>query len=68
MDLFSRRAAEKMCLFHISAVEKAGLSGLNEGQVVEFEEVADKQASGLLRGAWVHAIGLRAQEFFGVLN
>jgi len=53
---------------HISAVEKAGLSGLNEGQVVEFEEVADKQASGLLRGAWVHAIGLRAQEFFGVLN
>ena len=27
---------------HISAIEKAGLSGLNEGQVVEFEEVADK--------------------------
>ena len=27
---------------HISAVEKAGLSSLNEGQVVEFEEVADK--------------------------
>ena len=27
---------------HISAVEKAGLSGLNEGQVVEYEEVADK--------------------------
>ena len=27
---------------HISAVERAGLSGLNEGQVVEFEEVSNK--------------------------
>ena len=27
---------------HISAVERAGLSGLNEGQVVEFEEVTNK--------------------------
>jgi cold shock protein len=27
---------------HISAVEKAGLSGLNEGQVVEYEEVSSK--------------------------
>jgi cold shock protein len=27
---------------HISAVERAGLNGLNEGQVVEYEEVADK--------------------------
>jgi CspA family cold shock protein len=27
---------------HISAVEKAGLNALNEGQVVEFEEVANK--------------------------
>jgi CspA family cold shock protein len=27
---------------HISAVEKAGLTSLNEGQVVEYEEVADK--------------------------
>ena len=27
---------------HISAVEKAGLSGLNEAQVVEYEEVANK--------------------------
>jgi CspA family cold shock protein len=26
---------------HISAVERAGLSGLNEGQVVEYEEVAN---------------------------
>ena len=27
---------------HISAVEKAGLSTLNEGQTVEFEEVANR--------------------------
>ncbi len=27
---------------HISAVERAGLSGLNEGKVVEYEEVANK--------------------------
>ena len=27
---------------HISAVERAGLSNLNEGQVVEFEEVSNK--------------------------
>jgi cold shock protein len=25
---------------HISAVEKAGLSGLNEGQIVEYDEVS----------------------------
>jgi len=27
---------------HISAVEKAGLSSLNEGQVVEYEETREK--------------------------
>ena len=27
---------------HISAVEKAGLSALNEGQTVEYEEVPNK--------------------------
>ncbi len=27
---------------HISAVEKAGLPGLDEGQVVEYEEVSNK--------------------------
>ena len=27
---------------HISAVERAGLSDLNEGQVVEYEEVSNK--------------------------
>jgi CspA family cold shock protein len=28
---------------HISAVEKAGLSGLNEGQIVEYDEVPNKE-------------------------
>jgi CspA family cold shock protein len=27
---------------HISAVERAGLTGLNDGQVVEYEEVSNK--------------------------
>jgi cold shock protein len=27
---------------HISAVEKAGLPGLNEGQVLEYEEVSNR--------------------------
>ena len=27
---------------HISAVERAGLSGLNEGQAIEYEEVSDR--------------------------
>jgi cold shock protein len=27
---------------YISAVEKAGLNGLNEGQVVEYEEISNK--------------------------
>ena len=27
---------------HISAVEKAGLPGLNEGQLVEYEEVSNR--------------------------
>ena len=30
---------------HISAVEKAGLSGLNEGQAVEYEEVSNRGKS-----------------------
>jgi cold shock protein len=36
---------------HISAVERAGLSSLNEGQVVEYEEVSDrgKTSAGNLR-------------------
>jgi len=35
MDSSNRKAAGAMCLVHISAVEKAGLSTLNEGQQVE---------------------------------
>ena len=27
---------------HISAVERAGLSGLNEGQAIEYEQVSDR--------------------------
>jgi cold shock CspA family protein len=27
---------------HISAVEKAGLTGLNEGQTVEYEEISNR--------------------------
>jgi CspA family cold shock protein len=27
---------------HISAVEKGGLPGLNDGQVIEYEEVSDR--------------------------
>jgi len=33
--------AGKDVFVHISAVEKAGLSSLNEGQVVEYEEVSN---------------------------
>jgi CspA family cold shock protein len=36
---------------HISAVERAGLSGLNEGQAIEYEEVSDrgKTSAAILR-------------------
>ena len=27
---------------HVSAIERAGLTGLNEGQAIEYEEVANK--------------------------
>ena len=36
------QAGGKDVFVHSSAVERAGLSGLNEGQVVEYEEVANK--------------------------
>ena len=36
------QAGGKDVFLHISAVERAGLTGLNEGQVVEYEEVANK--------------------------
>jgi CspA family cold shock protein len=45
---------------HISAVEKAGLPGLNEGQAIEYEEVSDRgrdlggKSQGLaLRPVWI---------------
>jgi CspA family cold shock protein len=34
------QGGSKDVFVHISAVERAGLSSLNEGQVVEYEEVA----------------------------
>ncbi len=40
--LIQPQARGKDVFVHISAVEKAGLSGLNEGQVVEYEEAANK--------------------------
>ncbi len=36
------QAGGKDVFVHISAVERAGFSGLNEGQVVEYEEVANR--------------------------
>ena len=36
------QAGGKDVFVHISAVERAGLSGLKEGQVVEYEEVANR--------------------------
>ncbi|MGY9056601.1 MAG: cold-shock protein [Alphaproteobacteria bacterium] len=33
----------KDAFVHISAVERAGLSGLNEGQAIEFELIPDKR-------------------------
>ena len=42
MDLSSPQGGGKDVFVHISAVEQAGLASLNEGQVVEYEEVADR--------------------------
>jgi cold shock protein len=36
------QGGSKDVFVHISAVERAGLSGLNEGQVVEYEEVSNR--------------------------
>jgi cold shock CspA family protein len=40
-DLFSHKAAEEMCLSNLGC-RAGGRSGLNEGQVVEYEEVANR--------------------------
>ena len=37
---------------HISAVERAGMHSLNEGQKVSFEVVADRKLAGRLILAW----------------
>jgi CspA family cold shock protein len=39
--LIQPQGGGKDVFVHISAVEKAGLNSLNEGQVVEYEEVAN---------------------------
>ena len=36
------RGGGKDVFVHISAVERAGLGGLNEGQAIEYEEVSDR--------------------------
>jgi CspA family cold shock protein len=41
---------------HISAVERAGLSGLNEGQKVEYELVSDRR-SGKMSADNLKAVG-----------
>ena len=39
------QAGGKDIFVHISAVERAGLTGLDEGQVVEYEEVSNRGRS-----------------------
>ena len=46
----------KDAFVHISAVERAGLHGLNEGQKVEFDLVTD-QRSGKLSAENLKAVG-----------
>ena len=42
MGLFQPQGGSKDVFVHISAVERAGLSSLNEGQVIEYEEVSNR--------------------------
>jgi CspA family cold shock protein len=42
LDLFNPTTAAKTFLWHISAVEKAGLSNLNEGAKVSYEEMENR--------------------------
>ena len=50
---FSRAMARKDVFVHVSAVEKAGMGTLNEGQKVSYEIVTErgKQAAGNLKPA-----------------
>lgn len=41
--LFSRKNSDKDVFVHISAVERAGMATLNEGQRVSFDIVADRR-------------------------
>ena len=41
-EFIQSQSGGKDVFVHISAVERAGLSGLNEGQVIEDEEVSNK--------------------------
>jgi CspA family cold shock protein len=45
MDLFNPTAAAKDVFVHISAVERAGLSSLNEGAKVSYEEMENRGKS-----------------------
>jgi CspA family cold shock protein len=50
---------------HISAVERAGLSTLNEGQTIEYEEVANRgktSAENLKVARWSRAIGFNRRK------
>ena len=42
MDSFNPKMAAETCSSHISAVERAGLSSLNEGQTIEYEIVSNR--------------------------
>jgi len=55
------QGGSKDVFVHISAVERAGLSSLNEGQVVEYEEVSNKgkmAAENLKVQRWPRSDGL----------
>jgi CspA family cold shock protein len=42
LDLFNPTTAARTCFVHISAVERAGLSNLNEGAKVSYEEMENR--------------------------
>ena len=42
LRLHPAKGGGKDVFVHISAVERAGFSGLNEGQALEYEEVSDR--------------------------
>lgn len=42
MDFIQPSSGGKDVFVHISAVQKAGLSTLNEGQSIEYEEIANR--------------------------